>query len=82
MKHEPGKVFVLLQHGVVQILLLPSLQHTRLPGGKTGLHGEGRLRGDDGIFIIHGKFLPPYNNFGIITKDTLIQLAKADSRRF
>ena len=53
VKHEPGQILVLFQHGIVEILLLPTLQHSGLSVGKTGLHGEVRLRGDDGVFVFH-----------------------------
>ena len=53
MQHEGGQAFVLFQHGLVEVLLLPAAEHTRLPGGQTRLHGEIGFRCDDRVFIIH-----------------------------
>ena len=53
VQHKPGQVLVLLQHGVVQVQLLPAFQHAGLPGGKARFHGKVSLRGDDGIFVVH-----------------------------
>ena len=53
MQNKAGKIFVLLQHFVVQVQVLPVLQHSRLPCRQTGLHREVGLRGDDRIFVVH-----------------------------
>ena len=55
VKHKPGQILVLLQHGLVQVHFFPAFQHARLPGGEAGLHGEVGFWGDDGVFIIHWK---------------------------
>ena len=53
VQDEAGKVLIFLQHFVVQVQVLPVLQHSRLPCRQTGLHGEVGLRGDDRIFVVH-----------------------------
>ena len=53
MQHEGGEILVLFQHSLVEVLLLPAAEHTRLPGGQTRLHGEIGFRCDDRVFIIH-----------------------------
>jgi len=53
MQHEGGEILVLFQHGLIEVLLLPAAEHTRLPGGQTRLHGEIGFRCDDRVLIIH-----------------------------
>ena len=53
MQHEGGEILVLFQHGLIEVLLLPAAEHTRLPSGQTRLHGEIGFRCDDRVFIIH-----------------------------
>ena len=40
VKVEAGLALVLLEHLVVDVQLLPALEHLRLPGGQPGAHGE------------------------------------------
>ena len=53
VEHKGGEILVLFQHGLIEVLLLPAAEHTRLPGGQTRLHGEIGFRCDDRVLIIH-----------------------------
>ena len=55
VENEGGQILVLFQHLRIKTFLIPPLQHTRLPVGKTGLHGEIGFWGDNGVLIVHGK---------------------------
>ena len=50
---EQGLSLVLLQQLVVDVLLLPALQHLRLPLGQARPHGKVGLRQIDGLVVIH-----------------------------
>ncbi len=59
VQNEGLLILVLFQHEVIDVLLFPVAQHTGFAVGQTCLHGEGSLRGDNGVFVLHlGK--PPY----------------------
>ena len=55
MQVEHGLAFVLLEHFVINIKLLPMLEHVRLALGKAGAHGEiglGKIQGQI-VFLCH-----------------------------
>ena len=62
MEGKPGLALVLFQQFVVDVDLLPALQHFRLAGGQTGSHGEVGLRQVNGLVVVHCD--APYLKFG------------------
>ena len=54
---EEGLALVLLQQLVVHVLLLPALEHLRLPLGQARPHGEVGLGQIDGLVVVH--IFPP-----------------------
>ena len=62
MEGKPGLALVLFQQFVVDVDLLPALQHFRLAGGQTGPHGEVGLRQVNGLVVVHCD--APYLKFG------------------
>ena len=53
VKGEAGLTLVLLQQLVVEVHVLPALEHLRLPLGQTRPHGEVGLGQIDGLVVIH-----------------------------
>ena len=53
VKGEAGLALVLLQQLVVEVHVLPALEHLRLPLGQTRPHGEVGLGQIDGLVVIH-----------------------------
>ena len=53
VEDELGLARVLLAQLVVDVDLVPALEHAGLPLGQPAAHGKVRLRGDDGVFVIH-----------------------------
>ena len=58
---EAGLALVLLQHLVVQVHIVPALEHPGLPVGQTGPHGEVGLGQVDGLVVIHVRSPCLYN---------------------
>ena len=50
---EERLALVLLQHLVVQVHIVPALEHVGLPLGQTGPHGEVGLGEIDGLIVVH-----------------------------
>ena len=50
---EAGLALVLLQQLVIEVHVVPALEHPRLPVGQTGPHGEVGLGQVDGLVVIH-----------------------------
>ena len=50
---EERLTLVLLQHLVVQVHIVPALEHVGLPLGQTGPHGEVGLGEIDGLIVVH-----------------------------
>ena len=53
VKGEAGLALILLQQLVVEVHVLPALEHLRLPLGQTRPHGEVGLGQIDGLVVIH-----------------------------
>ena len=53
MQDERGLALVLFEHQAVDVDLVPVLQHARLALRQARAHREVRLRGDDGVLIVH-----------------------------
>ena len=54
MEGEAGFALILLQQLVVQVHVVPALEHPGLPVGQTGPHGEVSLGEIDGLVVVHG----------------------------
>ena len=53
MERETGLALVFLQQLIVQIHVVPALEHLRLPLGQTGPHGKFSLGEIDGLVVVH-----------------------------
>ena len=53
VQDERGLALVLFEHQSVDVDLVPVLQHARLALRQARAHREVRLRGDDGVLIVH-----------------------------
>ena len=53
VESEAGLPLVFLEELMVEVHVLPALQHPRLPGRQARPHGKLRLRQVDGLVIIH-----------------------------
>ena len=53
VQDERGLALVLFEHQAVDVDLVPVLQHARLALRQARAHREVRLRGDDGVLIVH-----------------------------
>ena len=62
---EEGLALVLLQHLVVQVHVVPALEHVGLPLGQTGSHGEVGLGEIDGLVVVHVSCSSVYPKFNL-----------------
>ena len=53
VERETGLALVLFQQLIVQVHVVPALEHLRLPLGQTGPHGKFSLGEIDGLVVIH-----------------------------